>query len=56
GVPIGTGLAFMMAIVGLSLPEAMILKRVLRLPLLAAFFGIVTVGIIVIGYVINVMF
>ncbi|PLX28596.1 permease [Candidatus Parcubacteria bacterium] len=56
GVPIGTGLAFMMAIVGLSLPEAMILKRVLRLPLLAAFFGIVTVGIIMIGYLINFVF
>ena len=53
GVPLGTGLAFMMAIVGLSLPEAMILKKVLKWPLLAAFFGTVTVGIIIIGYLFN---
>ncbi len=54
GVPIGTGLAFMMAVVGLSLPEAMILKKVLKWPLLATFFGIVTIGIIVIGYLFNI--
>lgn len=53
GVPLGTGLAFMMAVVGLSFPEAMILKKVLKLPLLGAFFGIVTVGIILIGYFFN---
>ncbi|MDD4286848.1 MAG: permease [Candidatus Peribacteraceae bacterium] len=53
GVPIGTGLAFMMGVVGLSLPEALILKKVLKLPLLFAFFGIVTVGIILIGYLFN---
>ena len=53
GVPIGTGLAFMMAVVGLSLPEAMILKKVLKWQLLASFFGIVTVGIIIIGYIFN---
>ena len=54
GVPIGTGLAFMMAIVGLSLPEAMILKKVLKWQLLATFFGIVAIGIIVIGYLFNI--
>ncbi|NCN99719.1 permease [Candidatus Falkowbacteria bacterium] len=53
GIPIGTGLAFMMAIVGLSLPEAMILKKVLKWQLLASFFGIVTLGIILIGYLFN---
>ena len=53
GVPIGTGLAFMMAVVGLSLPEALILKKVLKWQLLASFFGIVTVGIIMIGYLFN---
>ncbi len=53
GVPIGTGLAFMMAVVGLSLPEAMILKKVLKWQLLASFFGIVTIGIIIIGYLFN---
>jgi uncharacterized membrane protein YraQ (UPF0718 family) len=54
GVPIGTALAFMMAVVGLSLPEAMILKKVLKIQLLFAFFGIVTVGIILIGYLFNI--
>lgn len=56
GVPLGTALAFMMAVVGLSLPEALILKKVLKWPLLATFFGIVTFGIILIGYVFNVIF
>lgn len=53
GVPIGTGIAFMMGVVGLSLPEALILKKVLKLPLLLSFFGTVTVGIIIIGYLLN---
>lgn len=56
GVPLGTGLAFMMATVGLSLPEAMILKRVLKWKLLAIFFGIVTIGIIIIGYLFNFLY
>ena len=55
GVPIGTGLAFMMAIVGISLPEAMILKKVLKWQLLTTFFGIVTIGIIIIGYLFNII-
>lgn len=53
GVPLGTGLAFMMGTVGLSLPEALILKKVIKLPLLLTFFSIVTVGIILIGYLFN---
>ncbi len=53
GVPIGTALALMMAIVGISLPEALILKKVLKWQLLAIFFGIVTLGIIIIGYLFN---
>ncbi|GEM_PF-2243 len=56
GIPLGTALAFMMATVGLSLPEALILKKVLKWKLLAAFFGFVTVGIILIGYVFNFLF
>lgn len=56
GVPLGTALAFMMGVVGLSLPEALILKKVLKWQLLAWFFGTVTVGIIVIGYLFNVIF
>ena len=55
GVPIGTSLALMMAIVGISLPEALILKKVIKWQLLAIFFGIVTLGIIVIGYSFNVL-
>ncbi|MFH1012495.1 MAG: permease [Candidatus Peregrinibacteria bacterium] len=54
GVALGTALAFMMAVVGLSLPEAIILKKVMKPRLLGAFFGIVTLGIIGIGYLFNV--
>ncbi|MCX6809589.1 MAG: permease [Candidatus Berkelbacteria bacterium] len=53
GVAIGTVLAFMMAVTGLSFPEFMILKKVLRWQLLAIFIAIVTVGIIAAGYLFN---
>jgi hypothetical protein len=53
GVPLGTTLAFMSAIVALSIPEALILKKVMRWQLLALFFGITIVGIILIGYLFN---
>jgi uncharacterized membrane protein YraQ (UPF0718 family) len=53
GVPLGTALAFMTAIVTLSIPEALILKKVMRWQLLSAFFGITTVGIILVGYLLN---
>ncbi|MCT4592626.1 MAG: permease [Candidatus Gracilibacteria bacterium] len=56
GVPLGTAIAFMMAIVGISLPEAIILKKVMKIKLLAIFFGIVTIGIIIIGYLLNWLF
>ncbi|MFC1645372.1 permease [Patescibacteria group bacterium] len=56
GVPFGTAMAFMMATVGLSLPEAFILRRVMKTPLLAAFFSVVTMGIIIIGYLFNFIF
>lgn len=55
GVPLGTAMAFMMATVGLSLPEALILKKVMSLKLLAMYFGVVTVGIILVGYLFNVV-
>lgn len=55
GVPLGTSLAFMMAIAGLSLPEAIILKRAMSFKLLATFFGLVAVGIVVIGYLFNIL-
>lgn len=53
GLPIGTTLAFMMAVTALSLPEAIILKNVLKNQLLATFFGIVAVAIIIVGYLFN---
>lgn len=56
GVSIGTAFVFMMATVGLSLPEALILKKVMSFKLLAMFFGITTLGIIAIGYLINFLF
>lgn len=53
GVSMGTALAFMMAVTGLSLPEFMILKRVMKLKLIGIFAGIVAVGIIFTGYLFN---
>jgi len=53
GVPMGTLLAFMMSVVALSLPEMVLLKRVLKLPLLGAFVGVVAVGIVAVGYLFN---
>ena len=53
GASLGTALAFMMAVVGLSLPEAVILRRVLKMPLLITFFGIITLAIILTGYLFN---
>lgn len=53
GIPIGTAIAFMMAVVGLSIPEAMLLKKVMTFKLIAIFFGVVTVCIILSGYIFN---
>lgn len=53
GVPLGTALAFMMATAALSFPEAVILRRAMKLKLIAIFFGIVTLAIILIGYLYN---
>ncbi|MBD3249111.1 permease [Candidatus Woesearchaeota archaeon] len=53
GVPIGTALAFMMAIAALSFPEAIILRRAMKLKLIAIFFGVVTLAIILTGYIYN---
>ncbi|MDD5160786.1 MAG: permease [Sulfuricurvum sp.] len=53
GMLMGTALSFMMAITALSLPEAMILKRVMSLKLISIFFGTVTLGIIGVGYLFN---
>lgn len=56
GIPLGTAMAFMMAVVGLSLPEAMMLKKVMRVRLLGTFFGAVAASIVLLGYVFNVVF
>jgi hypothetical protein len=53
GLPMGTLLAFMMAVVALSLPEMILLRRVLKPPLLAVFAGVVGLGIVAIGYLFN---
>ena len=53
GVGLGTVLAFMMAVTALSLPSIIMLKRVIKMPLLILFLGIVTTGILVIGYLFN---
>ena len=53
GVGLGTALSFMMAVTALSLPSIIMLKKVVKTKLLAIFVGIVTVGIILIGYAFN---
>ncbi len=53
GAALGTVLAFMMAVIALSLPEAIILRKVLKPRLLAAFFGVVAIGIMAVGYLFN---
>jgi len=53
GVPLGTALAFMMAVVGLSLPEATLLKKVMTWKLIGIFFGTITIFIILLGYLFN---
>jgi uncharacterized membrane protein YraQ (UPF0718 family) len=56
GAALGTVLAFMMAVIGLSLPEAIILRRVLKPTLIAVFVGVVGTGILLVGYVFNILF
>jgi uncharacterized membrane protein YraQ (UPF0718 family) len=53
GAALGTVLAFMMSVIGLSLPETIILRKVLRLQLIAVFVGVVALGILIVGYVFN---
>ena len=56
GASLGTALAFMMAVIGLSLPEMIILRKVLKLPLIFTFIGIVGGGIMIVGYLFNIIF
>ena len=53
GIPLGTAIAFMMAVIGLSIPEAIMLKKVMTWRLIGIFFGVVTLLIIVSGYLFN---
>ena len=53
GVPLGTAIAFMMSVVGLSLPEATLLKKVMTWKLIGIFFGLVALFIIILGYLFN---
>ena len=53
GVGLGTVLAFMMAVTALSLPSMIMLKRVVRMPLLLTFVGVVSAGILIIGVTFN---
>lgn len=53
GVGIGTALSFMMGVTALSLPSLIMLKKVVKTKLLAIFFAVVTIGIIIIGYAFN---
>ena len=53
GAALGTVLAFMMSVIALSLPEAIILRKVLKPRLIAVFFGVVAVGILLVGYLFN---
>jgi hypothetical protein len=51
GIPIRTSLAFMMAVVGLAIPEAMLLKKVMSMKLIFIFFGVVIIS----GYLFNII-
>jgi len=55
GAALGTVLAFMMSVIGLSLPEAIILRKVLKLPLIVTFFAVVAFGILAVGYLFNLL-
>lgn len=55
GVTLGTALAFMMSVIGLSLPEVIILKKVLKWQLIGIFIAVVAAGILIVGFVFNYM-
>ena len=55
GAALGTVLAFMMSVIGLSFPETIILRKVLRPRLIFAFVGVVTAGILIVGYLFNIV-
>jgi uncharacterized membrane protein YraQ (UPF0718 family) len=56
GASLGTALAFMMSVIGLSLPELIILKKVLKLPFILIFVSIIATGIMAVGFLFNLIF
>ncbi|MEC8831907.1 MAG: permease, partial [Bacteroidota bacterium] len=56
GVPLGTAIAFMMASIGLSLPEALLLKKVMKRKLIVTFFVTLGIGMVISGYLFNLVF
>lgn len=56
GASLGSVLAFMMSVIGLSLPEVIILRNILKMPLILTFVGVLTIGIIIVGYLFNFIF
>ena len=56
GAALGTSLAFMMSVIGLSLPEMIILRKVLKMPLIFTFIGVVGTGIMMVGFLFNILF
>ena len=56
GASLGTALAFMMSVIGLSLPEMIILKKVIKLPLIIIFVSVVATGIMIVGFLFNLIY
>jgi uncharacterized membrane protein YraQ (UPF0718 family) len=56
GAALGTALAFMMSVIGLSLPEMIILKKVIKLPLIIIFISVVATGIMIVGFLFNLIY
>ena len=56
GAALGTVLAFMMSVIALSLPEMIILRKVLTIRLIAVFIGVVATGILAVGFLFNALF
>lgn len=55
GAALGTTLAFMMSVIGISIPELLMLRKVVKLPLIKIFVGIVALGSVVVGYIFNIL-
>lgn len=56
GAALGTALAFMMSVIGLSLPEMIILRKIIKLPLIVIFISVVATGIMIVGFIFNIIY